>query len=310
MIKHIWLKNWFILIIIYILLSLCFILYINKVNNVPLRFSNSISFDAKISFLKKSNRLDNTEIIIIGSSMGLNNINTRALSESLNNKNILNLSSWGLKVNEIYDFLQIIDLSKVKKIIYLNQYFDFYGESINSYPKNEIKDYLYENSSLNPYLNTFFSLRSNFKDYIYWKKRYLNKNKYSSLNYNEYGDVNLYLKDKYINKKRWEAVTEIKKMKNQYPSLSSMSNYLKNKKIDLLLVTTPYREKFFKENKFTNQYNQYLKKINELKNKDKFDYINTQNILNLKDEFFIDSSHLNSQGANLVSEIVSEYLNK
>ena len=114
--SKLWLKSWLTLFFIFIINSFIFIFYIYNYKNVPLRFTNSISFDAKLSFLKKSEKLNDVEILIIGSSMGLNNINSIVLSQNLGNK-ILNLSSWGLKTNEIYEFLKILDLSKIKKII-------------------------------------------------------------------------------------------------------------------------------------------------------------------------------------------------
>ncbi|WP_419769433.1 MAG: hypothetical protein ACNI3C_08775 [Candidatus Marinarcus sp.] len=303
-----WLKIWIILFLSLIFLSFLFIIYVNKYLNVPLRFTNSISFDSKLAFIKTSDKIKDTEILILGSSMGLNNINSEILSHDLNNKNILNLSSWGLKTNEILDFLKLIHLDNVKKIIYLNQYFDFYGHSINSYNEKDVQDYIYNKSFLTPYVNTFFTLSDNFKDYVEWEKRYLSNNKYSSLSFNSSGDVTLNLKTENISKIRWESVTDVSNLENHYDSLENMILYLNKKDIEFFLITTPYRNKFFKEDKFLEQYNTYISKIGSLKTKYDFKYINLQHILNLNDDFFVDSSHLNFKGASLVSEEVAKHI--
>lgn len=297
-----WLKIWFLGFAFLFIGSFCLIWYLNHSKNVPLRFTNSISFDAKLFYIKESKKLDNVEILIIGSSMGLNNINTEILASGINNENILNISSWGLKVHEIFDLLKLIDLSKVKKIIYINQYFDFYGESINEYDKETVKKYLHNEFDLIPYLNTFHTFTDNFKDYIEWKKRYININNYNNLKFNKYGDVNLFIDEDHNNLKRWNEVTDTQKLKNHFDSLENMIIYLNEKGIELLFITTPYREQFFSIDKFSNQYDKYLKKILDLNNVYNFEYINLQNRLNLSDNFFADSSHLNFLGANLVAE--------
>ncbi len=307
--SKLWLKSWLTLFFIFIINSFIFIFYIYNYKNVPLRFTNSISFDAKLSFLKKSEKLNDVEILIIGSSMGLNNINSIVLSQNLGNK-ILNLSSWGLKTNEIYEFLKILDLSKIKKIIYLNQYFDFYGESISSYDSEEIKNYLYNESLLPGYINTFFTLNSNFKDYIYWKNNYLDETKYSNLRFNEYGDIGLKINKENIDQGRWNKITDTKELSINYNSLEDMIVYFQKNDIEFYLVTTPYRQKFFSEDKFLNQYNKYINKIYSLKSKYNFNYINLHDRLNLTDIYFTDSSHLNFEGSNLVSKELLKSINK
>ncbi|APW66134.1 hypothetical protein LPB137_09840 [Poseidonibacter parvus] len=296
-----WLKKWIILLIFLIVVSFFLIFYLNTYKNVPLRFTNSISFDAKLSFLKNTNKLEDVEIIIIGSSMGLNNINTEILSEKLGDK-ILNLSSWGLKVNEIFDFMKILDLSNVKKIIYLNQYFDFYGESIKPYNFQDVKNYLYDNSYFIAYFNTFNSLSKNLKDYLGWERRYLNKTKYSDLGFNKYGDIGLKINEENSSQDRWNAITDITKLNNHFDSFEDMLKYLREKNIDFYFVTTPYREIFFSEDKFVSQYNTYQNKIYDLNKVYSFKYINLQKILNLSDVYFADSSHLNFKGSRLVSK--------
>lgn len=305
-----WLKIWFFTFFFLLIGSFLLIIYLNKFVNVPLRFTNSISFDAKLNFLKKSGKLYDTEILIIGSSMGLNNIDSQILSDKLNNKNVLNISSWGLKVQEVFDLLKLINLSKIKTIIYLNQYFDFYGESINDYNKDSVKKYLNNEFNLIPYFNTFNTLSDNFKDYVLWEKRYINNNYYNNLRFNDYGDVKLSISENNINIKRWSEIVNTRDLKNNFDSFENMIKFLNKNKIELVVVTTPYRKEFFSIDKFINQYNAYLMKILDFNKEYDFKYINLQNSLKLADTFFVDSSHLNFKGAELVSKKIVEIMRK
>lgn len=301
-----WLKKWFYLTALLIIGTFIFILYIHHVKDVPLRLSNSISFDAKLSFLKKSNKLRDAEILIVGSSMGLNNISSPILAKELNNEHILNLSAWGLKAQDIAKILEMIDLKHVQKVIYLNQYFDFYGSSLGSYKSKDIKSFIYGRFSITPYLNTLYSLTSNFKDYIYWRKRFLDTNKYSNLNFNQYGDVGLQIDQKNIDSNRWNEVTDIRELKEHFEAFEDMIVLLRNKKIKLYIVTTPLREKIFARDDLTDLYIPYFNKMLQLHKKHIFRYINTQEILDLDDSYFVDSSHLNSKGATILANALSK----
>lgn len=304
-----WIKIWFILLVSFILLTFFFIFFLHNYKNVPLRFTNSISFDAKLSFLNKSNTFNNAEILIVGSSMGLNNINSEIISKGLN-KNVLNISSWGMKVNQVYSLLKLLDLSKVKTVIYLNQYFDLYSLQLEAYNEKEIKEYLYENNSIPGYLNTFSSLSSKFKDYLEWKKRYLDNKKYSSLLFNNYGDIQLLINEENSSLDRWNAITDITNNKEQFKVLEEVFHYLEEKGIEFYSVTTPYRNSFLENDEFIKQYDPYVKKSKILSDKFNFSYINLQNSLNLEDEYFADSSHLNYKGGNLVSKELIKYLSR
>ena len=82
------LKVVFVLILTFPVLATIFISYFYDKENIPYRFSNSISYDAKISFLKRNKeKLINADTIVIGSSMGLNNID----SEYLRNTKLINI---------------------------------------------------------------------------------------------------------------------------------------------------------------------------------------------------------------------------
>lgn len=303
--KKNWLIKWFIYLFLILLCTMFFIIFLNKYMGVPLRFSNSISYDSKLLFISK-NKIQ-PKILIIGSSMGLNNVNSNIISQFYATNNILNISSWGSKVHEVFELLQNIDLSKVELVIYPHQYFDFYGESITIYNKKDVSNYLKKDFVFNSYLNTFFSLSSNFKDYIYWKKRFLNKKKYSSLIFNTYGDVNLNFEKGYISQKRWNAVTNVDILESHFLELVKMKKFLDKKKIKLLLIKTPFRKEIFNLEKFKIQSKEYDEKLSELRIKYNINYINTQNLLNLNDQFFVDSSHLNSNGASKVSNIIIKH---
>jgi len=307
--KKTWVAIWFLLLFILFISSFIFIYYLNECKGVPLRLTSSISFDAKLEFLKDYSEIKHTEILIVGSSMGLNNINSELLAKNIRNENILNISSWGLKVDEIYKLIKILDLKNVKKIIYINQYFDFYGNNVVKYNEVDFIDYLYKDLLVKPYLKTFKTLNNNYKDYLEWEKRYLNDLKYSSLLFNQFGDVLLNINKDNSNINRWKAITKVKSIENNYSHLEELIIYAQSINVELYLITTPYRLQFFENNEFLKHYNEYIQKILELSNKYNVRYLNLQDRLNLIDEYFADSSHLNYKGSNLVSLELAKYLN-
>lgn len=186
-IKHVLPCNIVILTILFILVS-----SLHYIINTPLRFTNSISYDAKINYLHDNkDKLVNAETIVIGSSMGLNNIESSLLKNSNLLGETINISSWGLKTSEIFQLLKLIDITNKKYVIYSSQYIDFVDVPEKSIDQEEIKKYIYNEFSIYPFYNTFKTLfPSNIGNYIKYKQLYFDKNNYTYLNFDLNGDVN------------------------------------------------------------------------------------------------------------------------
>ena len=88
-------------------------------------FSNSISFNEKIDFIKDKD-LSKIEYIVLGSSMSLNNINSQIMVNALG-ENYLNLASWGFKISGSERYLkEMIDhFPNLKAVVISTGFMDF-----------------------------------------------------------------------------------------------------------------------------------------------------------------------------------------
>lgn len=295
--------------LIVIILSTLFIIYFTN-NGRPIRLTSSISYDSKLMFLKNNDILKKADTIVIGSSMGLNNIDSSTLEKS--NQIIFtgNLSSWGLAPDEVEKLLELVDLQNIKTIIYSTQYLDFNLYSSKKINYKEISYFLNNQFSIYPYLKTLKGIKKNFSIYLFWGKKHLNKNKYNFLGFDKNGDININLDKKHISKPRWSHISKPFVTKEQsIQSLINISNLAKKNNIKLIVITTPFRKSLLEQNSsFSNFFTKHTKQLKSLSMQHDFTYINTHQKLHLSDSYFIDSSHLNYNGAKLVSQEIINIL--
>ncbi len=297
--------------IIYLIITL-FIILENNLNNIPFRFSNSISYDAKIRFLRKNIKLlQQSSTIVIGSSMGLNNINSRILEKNHRLGKVINLSSWGLQVSEVFQLLKIISLKNKKYIIFSTQYIDFASNRKKSINSIEIHIYIYHINSIYPYYHTLKTLTSHMTDTFFYRELYKNHNRYAYLNYDEYGGVNLNFDNKsYIKKGRWSKIPKDTIDNNDFATLEKMNAYLRNKNIKLIVASVPIRQKILKYRIVKKESSLFTKKLHSLALTNNFIYINLTKSLNLSDKYFVDKFHLNYLGAKKISTSINNILKK
>lgn len=296
-----WINIWLMTIIIVIATPLVIL----EQTNIPLRFSNSISYDAKLNFMRNNKLLDGTNTIVIGSSMALTNINGTRLEEGSEKiKKIANLSSWGLQTSEVLQLIKLIKLDKIEYIIYPTQYIDFKEYRVKDIDEDEVKSFLNNEFILSPYLNRLESLVSNIRDYMQYDNKYLNPNKYSYIGFDKTGGIELNFSSEYIDKKRWNSQKreEYTLEERCFNDLQELNNIAKSKDITLIVITTPYRKPILQDNKDVSYiFNKYVQKLEYISNKQQFIYLNMHEKLNLSDNYFLDRSHTNKKGAISVS---------
>jgi hypothetical protein len=303
-----WLKLWAFLTIIGVVSLIGFI----TVSPIPLRFSNSISYDVKLNFIRDTKLLAGANTLVIGSSMALNNIDGSHIeSEVTQVEKVANLASWGLQTSEMLQLIKLINLDDVKYVIYATQYLDFEDARRSKIDDAEVKSYLNNEFILSPYVTTLTSIRTNISNYVNYSSIYLNPHKYTYLDYDKTGGINLDLQGKDIDKERWDSVSQTNYRLDEecFTAFSEIHQILKKKGIQFIVLTTPYRKSIMKDNaNLPDVYKQYVKKVKALSQKDGFIYFNTQDSLNLEDSYFIDGIHLNKEGARLVSDEIIKRL--
>ena len=297
-----WLKIVFVIPIVLTGLSLLLI----QTFNLPLRFSNSISYDVKLNFIKNNQLMRDSNTIVVGSSMALNNVNGVKLEDSSKKiEKVANLSSWGLQVSEVLQLIKLIKLDNINFIIYSTQYGDFSRDVLKNIDENEVKKYLNSQFTIYPYKVTIRGLMVNLLNNIRYKENYLNPNKYSYLNYDRTGGVNFLFGSKYIDKIRWQGDYQKKYnlSKKSFEDLIELSRMSEAHNIKLIVITTPMRESILYGNTdLLDIFNEYTNELKSLSMKHNFMYLNTHKTLKLSDEYFVDKTHLNKSGATLVSK--------
>lgn len=276
------------------------VIYLNTGDNSfrfipPPEFSKSISFNDKLAFSKDKT----ADVLAIGSSMSLNNLSSSVVVKNLQHKSYLNLSSWGLKMEHMYDLLKIYSKKHMPNTLILSShYIDFSDHKEDNAPKfeiSEVEDYINSKWSLKFYV-TNFNLYYYIDNYIFLKdcKRY--RNIYNSLKYDKYGGSEINSRKLEINKERWvNSCINVIKTNVNYEYLDSISKFCSHNKIRLLFFETPVRKKVLDDTTRI-LLNNHIQKVEKIITKNKFSFVNS-NEIPWDDSFFIDGTHLSSKGA-------------
>lgn len=304
-----WITIWSLIPIILITFSLLGI----SIFSLPLRFSNSISYDVKLNFMKDYELMNQSNTVVVGSSMALNNINGIKLEDSSKKINkVANISSWGLQTSEVLQLIKLINLDKVDYIIYSTQYIDFQYDRLKNIDESEVEKYLNNQFTIYPYTTTIKSLISNLSNNINYDSIYMNPNKYRYLDFDRTGSINFTFDSKYIIKSRWESNYKdtYNLSEKCFEDLVKLSKISEVYNIKLIVITTPMRESILLNNStLLSVFNKYTKTLESLSSKHKFIYINAHKELNLSDNYFVDKTHLNKDGATLVSSNIIKHIN-
>lgn len=270
-------------------------------NNV----SNSNCFRAKVDHLTSSDKFKRCTFLIAGSSMSLNNISGKIISNRLN-KNVYNISSWGLKPDQISDIISVIKNNQINCILLAFNNCDFgtdYSEIDYSALKTTIdgnqlqKSYAFLNT-LN--INTFSAD---------WKYRYhfsQISNHYESLNFDEFGSVLLTEQNFKIDASRWRHNQGAGNLNFFYKALKKLDSTCKRNNIKLILAYLPSRPGLLTENNIVE--NRNISKV--FKHDMGSTFIDLQQV-NLSSNQFCDAYHLFKSGAeNITNTLVDSLIRK
>ncbi len=261
--------------------------------------SNSISLNAKVEFLKTRGGNNNANVMSIGSSYSLNNINSNAICKNYGVDQYLNMSSWGLNIEEVYYLFKIY--SKIYKpglVIISSNYGDF-CTSRKKIKYKKISEFLKSEDYLYCYVNEW-----NFKQSILDSREFglykNDKTNYQSLMFDNNGGVNYPAKNFKINSKRWDGGNITKHLINeaQYSFLDSIASFCYVNNIKLVYVISPFREGYYQklgEEELEILYN-HNKKVNKILSPYGMFCINSLE-KNWNDSLFVDYSHLSEEGS-------------
>jgi hypothetical protein len=271
--------------------------------------SNSLSFDAKILEVKKI-KLKHVDIMSIGSSVTLNNLDGRVIEDSLQ-RPYYNFGAWGLQVGDLNHLIKSYTTTyKPKYVLYPSNFADF-EDSLNvTLPKD-----LYAGICLTPiyYLKNY----TNYKDIIerkdqldFYRKAYDN---FIDLHFDNTGGILLNVSKKNADSIRVKFIYNLlnkfpdKYTPSAYKGLDSIALFLQQHKIKFVFIQYPFAGYFIKTKQkqiFIQSHFNTCKKIVESRGGI---YLNMEQACQYPDSLFADPLHFNSKGASFITKkIVSK----
>jgi hypothetical protein len=298
------------LLIVSILFFLTYIFIIFAEQYYPLRVTDNVAFDAKIRFLKDSKRLVFSDTIVIGSSLGLINLNGEVLEEkSRSITQVANLSAWGDQVLQTEQILQLIEGGDVKYVIFPLQMTDFSKDKKYDVNFDELKKYIEDKFTLHLYNKVFLNMFNFLKAFYNYKSFHLVENTYPCLLFDKTGGISYRIYGEDIDQEKWEDNRIFGLNMKNFVALEQMAKKLSAKNIKFIVATTPLRLPLLARSpEWEGQYNKFSNLMEEHATENGYHYLNLHQELLLNDVFFADSSHMNYEGSVILSQRIAEYI--
>jgi hypothetical protein len=303
--------------LLFVLLTTVYIYTYWYAKNYPIPLVHSISVDAKFQFIRDHIDRDKIDTLIVGSSIGLNNVQGVVLEQKSSRvKHALNLSGFGLNTMQIEQLLELRTLfPNLKRVIYSAQFPDFSLPTVfDNYNVDFIKEYIKlgeHNIDLKYALFAFKNFITVNKHHREWEKEYLKDGKFEFLNFDHTGSVPLNIYGDNIIKDRWENPHRNHPINESYQSLWRMVKKVKKEGLHFYFIIQPYRATLLKKYKDVNDtltsFDQNSSKI-ILANHGEI--LNLHRQLALTDDYFADRSHLNDKGSKKSAEAIAVFIDR
>lgn len=287
---------------------LLLILNIVRYTIPPPQLSSSLSLNAKLEFIKAQKKKQ-FDILAIGSSISLDNINSREMTNYFG-ENYLNCSAWGQNMKENYQFLKLYYSHFHPQIIFtVGNYMDF-NNNEKTIKIDQVSDYLFGNySPIKTYIDFKYLLKTPKEYYLTLQS----DKRYDYLKFDKNGGINFNPKNFQINPSRWDGYkfSELNISAEQFEYLDSIAVFCREKQIPYVFIQSPFRENYVKNLTGDEriQLKNQKKKTHEILRKNGQQYIDGQN-MKWDDSLFVDYAHFNRDGSSKFTKYFLEQLKK
>jgi hypothetical protein len=269
----------------------------------PPNLSNSFSLNEKLRFLRDKPK--DAEVIALGSSMTLNNLNSEVLVKALGTNKYLNAGAWGASFTDNYQLLKVLGQTypSMKTLIISSNLIDF-QHGVKSADYKVIADYLNPSKFR---IDQYYLYHANMKyfvnSYPYTRLVRTHSQDYFYVGFDNFGAVNLDGENFHITKDRWELAFLSDQVKSeQYSYLDSISTYCRNKGIKLIFCQNSYRIKMKQRFAKTRlkMINDHVEKVFAILARDHHIFVDAGE-RDWDDTLFVDAIHLNREGTKQVT---------
>ncbi len=296
-----------------LVLAIAYALYFSK--HYPLPVTGRISLDAKLKFIREHINPNQVDTLIIGSSIGMNNIQGSHLERrSATVDKVLNLSVYGATTLQTEQLMQLADaFPNLKRILYSVQYPDTTHEwKFKDYNPIMLRHYMrHELNPIQHWLIMFHSCRNLFfciNRQQEWKLKHMQTNKFEYLGFDSTGSVPLHIYGKDIIGHRWMLPQPGIMSPRSFQSISRMAQNAHKKGILFYVVHQPYREPLYQKHENVRGAMAYFDKKATEAIASYDGIVLKMQPLHLGDSYFSDRTHLNDKGSKIVTEELAKII--
>lgn len=284
--------------------------------NYPIPLFHRISLDAKMRFIKDMSDRDRIDTIIVGSSIGLNNIQGIVLEDSSKKvKHVLNLSALGLHATHIEQLSELFSLfPNIKRLIYSAQFEDWSEAFL--FDDKEVdfaRGYIQLERGSIDLIYTFYTFKHLIefsKNHWKWEKKYAHNNTNHGLSFDRTGSVPLNMYGDDINHKMFASPPLTTRLrKEDFLALERIIKGLQSKNIRFYFVAEPYRQYMIdKYEDIRIAREKFIQKTEKITLNYGGKFIDLHKKLHLGDTYFADREHLNSNGSILTAKEIAAFI--
>ena len=305
------------LLILVIIFGSTFIYVYHYAKIYPLPFTYRISLDDKLRFIRDMPNRDQIDTIIVGSSLGLNNIQGIILEESSTKvHHVLNISAYGLKMTQVEKHLDLISVfPNVKRVIYSTQFPDFSDAfKFENYDIEFIKKYINLGEGKIDLIHAFYGYKNIIqfaKNHWFWEEKYRGDMFNFGLAFDRTGSVPLQIYGDDINKDKFFNPHPLKQDMESFHALSRISEKMHQDNIKFYFIVGPYRQPILdKHEDLRTTMGNFIVKTNKIITNNGGFFLNLHPQLKLSDYYFVDRFHLNEHGSVLTAKAIGKFIDK
>ncbi len=309
-------RNLFIIFATILLLVVAYIYHFST--NYPIAITNRISFDAKIKFIREHIDPDKVDTIIVGSSIGLNDVQGAYLEKASKKANhVLNLSVYEASAFQVGQLLLLTDaFPNLKRVIYSAQFSDFpYPSKFHDYNPKLLIRYMRHELNIFEYAKLMFGAC---KDLYFcynrereWSEKHGQNNKFPYLGFDHTGSVPLHIYGDDIIQRRWSIPHGSTQNPGAFKAVERMTKRITDKGIKFYFVQQPYRQPLVDGYEHIQVLmKSFPKRISKIMRENGGYFLSLHEKLHLKDKYFADRSHLNDQGSAIGAEAIGKFIDE